>query len=99
MLTIRGVYGREMYETWYKMTGLIEAGLDITPLITHQFPYSDFQQAFDGAICIDAMEHICPEDWPGILQRFHAALKPGGVLYLTVELAEPDEVEKAYQRA
>ncbi len=47
MLTIRGVYGREMYETWYKMTGLIEAGLDITPLITHRFPSSDFQTAFE----------------------------------------------------
>ena len=47
MLTIRGVYGREMYETWYKMTGLIEAGLDITPLITHQFPYTAFQEAFE----------------------------------------------------
>jgi threonine 3-dehydrogenase len=47
MLTIRGVYGREMYETWYKMTGLIEAGLDITPLITHRFPSTDFQKAFE----------------------------------------------------
>jgi len=47
MLTIRGVYGREMYETWYKMTGLIEAGLDITPLITHRFPSSEFQTAFE----------------------------------------------------
>ncbi|MEZ5275633.1 MAG: L-threonine 3-dehydrogenase [Opitutaceae bacterium] len=47
MLTIRGVYGREMYETWYKMTGLIEAGLDITPLITHRFPHTEFQTAFD----------------------------------------------------
>ncbi len=47
MLTIRGVYGREMYETWYKMTALIQSGLDISPVITHRFPYSDFQQAFD----------------------------------------------------
>jgi SAM-dependent methyltransferase len=59
----------------------------------------DFREAFDGAICIDALEHVCPEDWPGILQRFHAALKPGGVLYFTVEVAEADEVEAAYQRA
>jgi L-threonine 3-dehydrogenase len=47
MLTIRGIYGREMYETWYKMTALIQSGLDISPVITHRFHYSDFQQAFD----------------------------------------------------
>jgi threonine 3-dehydrogenase len=47
MLTIRGIYGREMYETWYKMTALIQSGLDISPVITHRFHYTDFQQAFD----------------------------------------------------
>jgi threonine 3-dehydrogenase len=47
MLTIRGIYGREMYETWYKMTSLIQRGLDISPVITHRFHYTDFQQAFD----------------------------------------------------
>jgi threonine 3-dehydrogenase len=47
MLTIKGIYGREMYETWYKMTALIQGGLDITPVITHRFPYTEFQQAFD----------------------------------------------------
>jgi threonine 3-dehydrogenase len=46
MLTIRGIYGREMYETWYKMTALIQGGLDITPVITHRFPYFDFQEGF-----------------------------------------------------
>jgi threonine 3-dehydrogenase len=46
MLTIRGIYGREMYETWYKMTGLIEAGLDITPVITHRFHFTEFETAF-----------------------------------------------------
>jgi threonine 3-dehydrogenase len=46
MLTIRGIYGREMYETWYKMTALIQGGLDITPVITHRFPYADFQEGF-----------------------------------------------------
>jgi SAM-dependent methyltransferase len=59
----------------------------------------DFREAFDGVICIDAMEHICPEDWPMILERFRDALKPGGVLYLTVVLAEADGLEKAYERA
>jgi threonine 3-dehydrogenase len=46
-LTIKGIYGREMYETWYKMTVMIQGGLDITPVITHRFPYSDFQEAFE----------------------------------------------------
>jgi 2-polyprenyl-3-methyl-5-hydroxy-6-metoxy-1,4-benzoquinol methylase len=59
----------------------------------------DFQEAFDGIICMDAMEHVCPEDWPGILRRFQEALKPGGALYFTVDLAEADEVEAAYERA
>ena len=45
-LTIKGIYGREMYETWYKMTAMIQTGLDITPVITHRFLYSDFAEAF-----------------------------------------------------
>ena len=47
MLTIRGVYGREMYETWYKMTALIQAGLDISPVITHRLPFTEFKAGFD----------------------------------------------------
>ena len=46
-LTIKGIYGREMYETWYKMTSMIQTGLDITPVITHRYPYTDFEAAFD----------------------------------------------------
>jgi threonine 3-dehydrogenase len=48
MLTIKGIYGREMYETWYKMTVMRESGLDISPVITHRFSYADFQQGFDA---------------------------------------------------
>jgi cyclopropane fatty-acyl-phospholipid synthase-like methyltransferase len=59
----------------------------------------DFREEFDGAICMDAMEHVCPEDWPGIMRRFREALKPDGVLYLTVVLAETDDLGKAYERA
>jgi cyclopropane fatty-acyl-phospholipid synthase-like methyltransferase len=59
----------------------------------------DFSAAFDGAICIDTMEHICPEDWPEILRNFQKALKPGGVLYLTTDWAEADELEASYQRS
>jgi threonine 3-dehydrogenase len=47
MLTIKGIYGREMYETWYKMTVMLQSGLDISPVITHRFHYTDFQQGFD----------------------------------------------------
>lgn len=47
MLTIRGIYGREMYETWYKMTALIQKGLDISPVITHRLPAAQFQEGFD----------------------------------------------------
>lgn len=46
MLTIKGIYGREMYETWYKMSVLIEAGLDISPVITHRLDYRDFELGF-----------------------------------------------------
>jgi threonine 3-dehydrogenase len=46
-LTIKGIYGREMYETWYKMSSLIQAGLDVTPVITHRFPIDEFQKGFD----------------------------------------------------
>ena len=47
MLTIKGIYGREMYETWYKMSTMIENGLDLSPVITHEFGIDDFQQGFD----------------------------------------------------
>jgi 2-polyprenyl-3-methyl-5-hydroxy-6-metoxy-1,4-benzoquinol methylase len=59
----------------------------------------DFQAAFDGIICMDAMEHICPEDWQVILAHFKRALKPGGVLYVTVDAQKLDEDGKAYERA
>ena len=47
MLTVRGVYGREMYETWYKMAVFIESGLDLSPIITHRLPIDEFQHGFD----------------------------------------------------
>lgn len=46
MLTIKGIYGREMYETWYKMTVMLQSGLDISPVITHRYHYTDFEQGF-----------------------------------------------------
>src|SRR5450631_2100155 len=47
MLTIKGIYGREMYETWYKMSVMLQSGLDISPVITHRFQYTEFQQGFE----------------------------------------------------
>ena len=46
MLTLKGIYGREMFESWYQMTVLVESGLDIKPVITHRFSYRDFEDAF-----------------------------------------------------
>jgi len=46
MLTIKGIYGREMYETWYKMTVMLQSGLDITPVITHRYGFRDFENGF-----------------------------------------------------
>ena len=48
MLTIKGIYGREMYETWYKMTVMLESGLDIRPVITHRFSYCEFENGFEA---------------------------------------------------
>jgi threonine 3-dehydrogenase len=46
MLTIKGIYGREMYETWYQMTVMLQSGLDISPVITHRFPFDRFEEGF-----------------------------------------------------
>jgi threonine 3-dehydrogenase len=46
MITIKGIYGRQMFETWYEMSVLIQSGLDISPVITHRFDAADFEQAF-----------------------------------------------------
>jgi threonine 3-dehydrogenase len=50
MLTIKGIYGREMYETWYKMTVMLESGLDIRPVITHRFHYTEFEKGFQAML-------------------------------------------------
>jgi threonine 3-dehydrogenase len=48
MLTLKGIYGREMYETWYKMTVMLQSGLDIAPVITHRLPCTEFQKGFEA---------------------------------------------------
>ena len=61
-----------------------------------------YREAFDGAICVDAMENVPPEDWPLVLGNFHRALKQNGSLYFTaetVENADEDEIRQAFERA
>ena len=50
MLTLKGIYGREIFDTWFKMTHLIQAGLDISPVITHRFPIDEFEKGFEAMI-------------------------------------------------
>jgi len=61
MLTLKGIYGREMYETWYQMSVLVQAGLDIKPVITHRFSYEDFAEGFAVAASGDSGKVIL--DW------------------------------------
>lgn len=59
-------------------------------------------EVFDGAICMDAMENVCPEDWPLVLGNFHRSLKPHGYLYFTaetIENADENEIKQAFERA
>jgi threonine 3-dehydrogenase len=65
MLTIKGIYGREMYETWYKMSVMLESGVDISPVITHRFAYSDFQKGFDAMISGQTGKVVL--DWTGLI--------------------------------
>ncbi|HHW57138.1 MAG TPA: class I SAM-dependent methyltransferase [Clostridia bacterium] len=57
-----------------------------------------FTDQFFAAMCVDAMENICPEDWPLVLENFYCALKSGGHIYITVEIAEEREINEAYRR-
>ena len=58
MLTLKGIYGREMYETWYKMSVMVESGLDISPVITHRMSYSNFQEGFAAMNAGEAIKVI-----------------------------------------
>ena len=58
-----------------------------------------YQEVFNGAICMDAMEHVSPEDWPPILGNFQRALKQDGYLYFTVEIQDEAEVRSAFEQA
>jgi threonine 3-dehydrogenase len=64
MLTIKGIYGREMYETWYKMTVMLESGLDISPVITHRLPWNEFERGFEAMRSGESGKVIL--DWQGL---------------------------------
>ncbi|MBI1176600.1 L-threonine 3-dehydrogenase [bacterium] len=61
MLTVKGIYGREMYETWYKMTVMLQGGLDIRPVITHRYHYTEFEKAF--AVMLSGKSGKVVLDW------------------------------------
>jgi len=106
-----GMYDGLLLEAGHRVLGIDQSAKMLARAQEH-FPAAhykkiglqemDFLDMFDGATCIDALEHVCPEDWPDILCGFQAALKPGGLLYFTVdrrEADEADEVQAAYERA
>ncbi len=64
MLTLKGIYGREMYETWYAMTAMLQSGLDVSPVITHRFGAADFAEAFATAASGEAGKVIL--DWESL---------------------------------
>jgi SAM-dependent methyltransferase len=69
------------------------------PTDKHDLQDLSYQDEFDGVLCVDAMEFVPPEDWPVVLQRFGRAVRSGGWLYLTVELAREDQVRARNQAA
>jgi SAM-dependent methyltransferase len=58
-----------------------------------------YDGAFDAAMCVDAMEYVFPEDWPRVLANFHRAVRPGSLIYLTVERINPGEIATVYGEA
>ena len=69
------------------------------PSEKHDLQELPYREEFDGVMCVDAMEFVPPEEWPVVLERFRAALRPGGLLYLTVELVAADEIRAANAEA
>jgi threonine 3-dehydrogenase len=76
-LTLKGIYGREMFETWYKMTAMVKSGLDVTPVITHHFPIAEYEEAFAVARSGHSGKVIL--EWPDALDdETHDHPQPGG---------------------
>lgn len=98
MLFERGhtVLGIDQAQGMLARAKALHPALQVETMGLQEMPY---EAVFDGAICMDAMEHVAPEDWPPILGNFHRALKPHGYLYFTVELADTSDVQAAFNRA
>ena len=76
-LTLKGIYGREMFETWYKMTAMVQSGLDVTPVITHHFPVTEYEEAF--AIVRSGHSGKVILEWPAALGgEGRERRRPGG---------------------
>lgn len=75
-LFIKGIYGREMFETWYKMAALIQSGLDLSPIITHRFGIDDFQKGFDAMRSADSVNR---SRWRLIPQAANSSERSGAV--------------------
>ena len=86
MLTLRGIYGREMYETWYKMSVMLQSGLDIRPAITHRFSFREHEAAFAAARCGDSGKVIM--DWSGVRLPDERRLRRDPLAFLGEELAD-----------
>ena len=93
--------GRSLLGVDHSGAYLANAGAKFSHVRTEKHDLQDlpYRDEFDGVMCVDAMEFVPPEDWPGILERFRRALRPGGWLYLTVELVPEDRVRAANEEA
>ncbi len=104
-----GRFDRMLLEAGHSVVG-IDQSAEMLARVKEHFPEvryekmalheMNFWEMFDGVTCMDAMEHICPKDYPGILRGFQEALKPGGALYFTADREEePDfDLEAYYKR-
>jgi ubiquinone/menaquinone biosynthesis C-methylase UbiE len=106
-----GKYLPRLLETGHSVVGIDQShgmlacakakfpGVQFEKMVLQDMAY---REVFDGAICMDAMENVCPEEWPIVLSRFHRALKPHGYLYFTAETmenADESEIKQAFNKA
>jgi SAM-dependent methyltransferase len=93
--------GRSLLGVDHTGAYLTNAGAKFSQVPTEKHDLQDlpYRNEFDGVMCVDAMEFVPPEDWPGVLDRFRMALPTGGWLYLTVELVPEDQVRAANEEA
>jgi SAM-dependent methyltransferase len=103
-----GKYFAMVLDSGHSLLGVDHSGAYLTnagakfprvPTDKHDLQDLPYRDEFDGVMCVDAMEFVPPEDWPGVLDHFRTALRPDGWLYVTVELADEDEVRAANEEA